>query len=34
MVKDTFRSLHPNEPDHYTWWRQFGGMREANGLAD
>ena len=27
---DTFRSLHPNEPDHYTWWRQFGGMREAN----
>ena len=27
---DTFRSLHPGEPDHYTWWRQFGGMREAN----
>ena len=27
---DTFRALHPNEPDHYTWWRQFGGARENN----
>ncbi len=27
---DTFRHLHPNEPDHYTWWRQFGGAREQN----
>ncbi len=27
---DTFRLLHPNEPDHYTWWRQFGGARENN----
>lgn len=27
---DTFRHQHPNEPDHYTWWRQFGGAREAN----
>lgn len=27
---DTFRALHPDEPDHYTWWRQFGGAREDN----
>jgi exodeoxyribonuclease-3 len=27
---DTFRAQHPNEGDHYTWWRQFGGAREAN----
>lgn len=27
---DTFRAQHPNEPDHYSWWRQFGGAREAN----
>ena len=27
---DTFRSRHPGEPDHYSWWRQFGGAREAN----
>lgn len=27
---DTFRKRHPDEPDHYTWWRQFGGAREAN----
>ncbi len=27
---DTFRALHPDAPDHYTWWRQFGGAREAN----
>ncbi len=27
---DTFRHLHPDEPDHYTWWRQFGGARERN----
>jgi exodeoxyribonuclease-3 len=27
---DTFRALHPQEPDHYTWWRQFGGARENN----
>ncbi|MEZ5560157.1 MAG: exodeoxyribonuclease III [Pseudomonadales bacterium] len=27
---DTFRALHPDEPDHYTWWRQFGGAREHN----
>ena len=27
---DTFRSLHPDEPDHYTWWRQWGQARENN----
>ena len=27
---DTFRAMHPSEPDHYTWWRQFGGAREKN----
>jgi exodeoxyribonuclease-3 len=27
---DTFRYLHPDEPHHYTWWRQFGGARERN----
>jgi exodeoxyribonuclease-3 len=27
---DTFRHLHPDEPQHYTWWRQFGGARERN----
>jgi exodeoxyribonuclease-3 len=27
---DTFRHLHPDEPNHYTWWRQFGGARERN----
>ena len=27
---DTFRATHPDEPDHYTWWRQFGGARESN----
>ena len=27
---DTFRAAHPDQPDHYTWWRQFGGARENN----
>lgn len=27
---DTFRARHQDEPDHYTWWRQFGGARENN----
>jgi exodeoxyribonuclease-3 len=27
---DTFRAAHPGQPDHYTWWRQFGGAREKN----
>ena len=27
---DTFRARHVDEPDHYTWWRQFGGAREKN----
>lgn len=27
---DTFRKQHPEEPGHYTWWRQFGGARENN----
>ena len=27
---DTFRARHPDEPGHYTWWRQWGGMREKN----
>ena len=27
---DTFRARHRDEPGHYTWWRQWGGMRERN----
>jgi exodeoxyribonuclease-3 len=27
---DTFRHFHPGEPDHYTWWRQYGGFRQRN----
>ncbi len=27
---DVFRRQHPNEPDHYTWWRQWGKARENN----
>jgi exodeoxyribonuclease-3 len=27
---DTFRYVHPDEPNHYTWWRQYGGLRERN----
>jgi exodeoxyribonuclease-3 len=27
---DTFRAAHPDEPGHYTWWRQWGGARENN----
>lgn len=27
---DTFRRLHPEAPQHYTWWRQFGGARARN----
>jgi exodeoxyribonuclease-3 len=27
---DTFRALHPGQGGHYTWWRQWGGMREKN----
>ena len=27
---DTFRRLHPDARDRYTWWRQMGGARERN----
>ena len=27
---DAFRALHPDEPDHYSWWTQRGGAREGN----
>jgi exodeoxyribonuclease-3 len=27
---DAFRHLHPDTPQCYTWWRQFGGARERN----
>lgn len=27
---DAFRSLHPDQEGHYTWWRQWGGSREKN----
>jgi exodeoxyribonuclease-3 len=27
---DTFRHLHPDAPQHYTWWRQFGRARARN----
>ena len=28
--QDTFRHAHPNQPGHYTWWRQWGNAREDN----
>lgn len=27
---DTFRALHPDERDRYTWWRIASGSRERN----
>lgn len=27
---DTFRMLHPNEKDAYTWWTAWGGARQRN----
>lgn len=27
---DVFRKRHPDEPGHYTWWRQWGGAKENN----
>ena len=27
---DTFRALHPNEPDHFTWWSYMAKVRERN----
>lgn len=27
---DTFRHLHPDEPEHYSWWSFRGGARERN----
>jgi len=27
---DAFRHFHPDEPGHYTWWREWGGAREKN----
>ena len=27
---DTFRTFHPDDAGHYTWWRQWGGARERN----
>ncbi|MDR1734944.1 MAG: exodeoxyribonuclease III [Oscillospiraceae bacterium] len=27
---DTFRMLHPNEPDRYSWWSYRSGARERN----
>jgi len=27
---DSFRALHPDRAEAYTWWRQFGGARERN----
>ena len=27
---DTFRHRHPEQPDHYTWWRQWGDARAKN----
>ena len=28
--QDTFRELHPEEPGHYSWWRQWGDARQNN----
>lgn len=27
---DSFRDLHPNQPDHYSWWSQRSAAREKN----
>ena len=27
---DTFRTLHPNETDHFTWWSYMNKVRERN----
>ena len=27
---DTFRALHPNEPNHFTWWSYMAKVRERN----
>ena len=27
---DAFRALHPEAPDQYAWWQQWGGARERN----
>ena len=27
---DIFRQLHPDEPEHYTWWSNRKGVRERN----
>jgi exodeoxyribonuclease III len=27
---DTFRTLHPSETGHYTWWSHWGNARERN----
>lgn len=27
---DVFRQMHPDEPDHYTWWSYRGGARGRN----
>ncbi len=27
---DTFRTLHPDEPDHYSWWTYRANARERN----
>jgi exodeoxyribonuclease-3 len=27
---DTFRSMHPGEPNHYSWWSYRAGARERN----
>jgi exodeoxyribonuclease-3 len=27
---DVFRRMHPDEPGHYTWWRQWGDARKQN----
>lgn len=29
-LKDVFRTVHPDEAGHYTWWSQRPGVRERN----
>jgi exodeoxyribonuclease-3 len=29
-LHDVFRELHPGQPGHYTWWKQWGGARANN----
>jgi len=29
-IRDSFRTLHPNAKDAYSWWTHWGGARARN----